>query len=90
MMDRPNPVFPQFNSSQVLLRFVFRLVILSTFATLSTQRFGTALVALLALAAVFCASMAAVRREAVLSPELTYWDEAAAYGLIGHVVFVLA
>jgi hypothetical protein len=88
-MEKPNPVFPQFNSSQVLLRFGFRLVILTAFALLSTQRFETALLALLAIAAVFCATMAAVRREVVFSPELTYWDEAAAYGLIGHVVFRL-
>ena len=90
-MEEPRPTIPhQFNSSQVLLRFVFRLVLLSTFATFSTEGFGTVFAALLALSAIFCAVVGAMRREAMFGPMLTHWDEAAAYAVLGHLVSALS
>ena len=77
-MEKPKPTFPhQLNSSQVLFRFVFRIVLLSALATLGTRGFGTTFATLLALSAIFCAVVGAMRREAMFGPVLTHWDEAA-------------
>jgi hypothetical protein len=85
-MDEPRPTFPhQLNSSQVLFRFVLRFVLLSTFATFSTQGFGPTFAALLALSAFFCAIVAAMPQEAIFGPLLTNWNEAAAYAIIGRL-----
>jgi hypothetical protein len=86
-MEEPKPTNPhQFNSSQVSLRFGYRLALLSAFAALGTHGFATTFAILLAVAAIFCATMGAMRRDPLLGPVLTYWDEAAAYAFIGHLV----
>lgn len=89
-MKPSSTILHQLSSSHVLLRFVFRLALLSTFAIFGTQGFETTLVTLLALSAIFCAVLGAVRREAILSPVLTHWDEAVAYTIIGHLVSALS
>jgi hypothetical protein len=76
----------QLNSLQVFWRFLFRLVLLSTFATFSTHGFGTTFAAILVLSAIFCAAVGVMRREAVFGPVLTHWDEAAAFVVIGRLV----
>jgi hypothetical protein len=81
---------PPSNSAHVLLRFGYRVIVLCTFAAISTNGFGTMLAALLAFSTIYCAAIAAMRREAVFGPVLTYWDEAAAYALFGHVVHRLS
>jgi hypothetical protein len=87
IMEDQRPTIPhQLSSSQVLWRFVLRLLLLSTFATFSTQGFGTTFAALLTLSATFCAVLGAMRREAMFGPVLTHWDEAAAYAVIGRLV----
>jgi hypothetical protein len=87
IMEDQRPTIPhQLSSSQVLWRFVLRLLLLSTFATFSTQGFGTTIAALLNLSATFCTVVGAMRREAVFGPALTHWDEAAAYAVIGRLV----
>jgi hypothetical protein len=88
---RPSPTIShQFSSSQVLLRFVLRLALLSTFAIFGAQGFGTTFATLLALSAIFCAVVGVVRREAMFGPVLTHWDEAAAYAVIGRLVSMLS
>jgi hypothetical protein len=87
--DRRPTIPHQLSSSQVLLRFVFRLALLSTFASFGTQGFGTTFAALLTLSATFCAVVGAMRREAMFGPVLTHWDEAAAYAVIGRLVSAL-
>lgn len=79
----------QLGSSHVLFRFIFRLVLLSMFATFGTQGFGRTFAALLALSAIFCAVSGVMRREEMFSRVLTHWDEAAAYVLIGGLVSAL-
>ena len=79
------PFFRQFNSSQVLLRFFFRLAVLCAFSTLGARGFAPAFAALSALSALFCGVVGAVRREVVFGPVLTNWDEAAAYLLLGRL-----
>ena len=86
-MEQPKPTFPhQLNSSQVLFRFVFRIVLLSALATLGTRGFGTTLATFLALSAIFCAVVGAMRREVMFGPVLTHWDEAAAYAIVGWLL----
>jgi hypothetical protein len=88
---KPKPTIShELSSSQVLLRFVLRLALLSTFAIFGTQGFGTTFATLLGLSAIFCAVVGAVRREAMFGPVLTHWDEAAAYAVIGRLVSVLS
>ncbi len=87
-MQQPHPKSPiplQPNSSQVLLRFVFRLTLLCAFATFSARGFGATLAALSVLSAFFCAIVGTMRREAIFGPELTNWDEAVAYLILGRL-----
>jgi hypothetical protein len=49
-----SPIPHQFSSSQVLVRFVFRLGLVSIFATFSPEGFGTVFAALLALWRCLC------------------------------------
>jgi hypothetical protein len=64
-------------------------VLLLMFAGFSSQGFEKALTALLLLAAIFCATVAAARREPLLGPVLTHWDEAAAHAVIaGSMLFL--
>ena len=78
------------DSRQVLFRFLFRLLLLIAFATFATRGFGTTFYALLAMSAILFAVAGAMRREQMLGPVLTHWDEAAAYAVLGHVAAVLA
>ena len=90
-MDEPRPIISHPpHSSQVLFRFVFRLVLLSAFASVSTRGFGTAFASLLVLSAIFCAIVGLIRREPVFDPVLTHWDEAATYAVMGHLAPALA
>jgi hypothetical protein len=90
-MKEPRPATPhQLNSLQVLFRFLLRLVLLSTFATLGPQRYGTAFTSLMALTAFFCAILGVMRQEAIFSPVLTHWDEAAAYALISRLAAAIS
>jgi hypothetical protein len=85
-----SPIPHQFSSSQVLVRFIFRLGLVSTFATFSPEGFGTVFAALLALSAIFCAVVGILRRESIFGPMLTHWDEAAACAVLGHLVVALS
>jgi len=88
---KPEPTIShQLSSSQVFLRFVVRLAILSTFAIFGTQGFGTTFATVLAFSAIFCAVVGAVRCEPMFGPVLTHWDEAAAYAVIERLVAVLS
>ncbi len=86
MQELRRAIPAQLNSRQVLFRVVFRLVLLTTFATFGSQGFGKTFATLLALSAVFCTVMGAMRREAIFGPALTHWDEAAVYAIFVHVV----
>jgi hypothetical protein len=77
-------------NTRVLVRFVFRTVLLSAFATLSTRAFGTVLTTLLGLSAIFRAFVGVFRREAIFGPTLTHWDEAVAFAVMAHAVAALS
>ena len=86
-MTQSTPDIPQVPTSvQVLVRFGLRFVILASFAAFSAHGFGRSLASILALAAVFCAVTAVLRREPLLGSVLTHWDEAAADALVSHLL----
>jgi hypothetical protein len=90
-MLEPRPAVPhQPDSSQVLLRFVVRLILVITVASFSTQAFGAMLAALLALSGIFCSVMGLLRHESIFGPVLTHWDEAAACAILSRLAGALS
>jgi hypothetical protein len=88
---QPGPELPHHvNSAIVLGRFGFRMVAFGALAILGQRNYGHVLAGLLGAGAVFCATIAVMRREHLLAGELTHWDEAAAYAAIGHLAQNLA
>lgn len=75
----------EFGSGQVVVRLAIRLGILCLFALASRQPFWPVLTALFAAAAGLCLVLATLRREPVLGPALTHWDEAAIYAVLSYV-----
>ena len=81
------PHFPQqLNSRQVLVRFLVRLIILSSFAAFSSVGFIRSFVALLWMAIILCAVVGFMRREPVFHASLNHWDETVAYGALCALV----
>jgi hypothetical protein len=79
----PSHVLPaEAQSTQVIVRFCLRMIVLGVFASFGTPGFGASLAVLLAMTAILATIVASVRRERVLSPALTHWDEAAAYSAL--------
>jgi hypothetical protein len=70
----------QLRSTQVLVRFCLRMIILAVFASFGSIGFARSLAALLAMSAVLSLVVATMRQELPLDSVLTHWDEAAAYG----------
>jgi uncharacterized membrane protein len=66
----------EIRSTQVVVRFGLRVVILVIFA------FGKSLAALLWMSTVLCAVVGAVRREPLFDTTLNHWDETAAYAAL--------
>lgn len=77
------PNLPQrLRSTQVLIRFGVRLLVLVTFASFGSIGFNRSLMALFWMAAVLCAAIAGIRRERLFDHDLNHWDEVAAYGAL--------
>jgi hypothetical protein len=76
------PDVPHFGSARALTRLFLRLAIFGVFATLGHQGFSKTLANMLILAVAYCIVVAAIRRERPFGPELTHFDEAAAYAVI--------
>ena len=81
MPDWPN-LRRRLRSTQVLIRFGVRLLILIAFAGLGSIGLNQSLLALFWMAAVLCALIAAIRRERFLDHDLNHWDEMAAYSAL--------
>lgn len=79
-----------FNTIRVLVRFSLRLVVLMAFASLGTNGCLRAFLALLLMSAAMCAAWAIARREPLLGPSLTNWDEALAYGCLASLTAAFA
>jgi hypothetical protein len=67
-----------------------RMLILALFASASKQGFANALSGMLGLATFYCLFAATFRREAILSPVLTHFDEAAGYALVASLATRIA
>jgi hypothetical protein len=72
----------EMRSTQVMVRFGLRIVILAVFASFGSVGFGRSLAALLWMSTVLCAVVGAVRREPLFDATLNHWDEAAAYAAL--------
>lgn len=69
-------------STQVLVRFILRIAVLSIFAAVGHIGFTSSLAALLWLSTILCAVAGTLRREAFFDTALTYWDEGVAYAAL--------
>jgi hypothetical protein len=65
-------------STQALVRFCLRMIILAVFATFGSFSFARSLAALLAMSIVFSVVVAIIKRERPLDGILNHWDEALA------------
>jgi hypothetical protein len=65
---RPKATCPPSSSAAVVLRFGVRMLILLAFANMGTIGFAKTLESLLAMAAIYCAGVAPLRREAPFGP----------------------
>jgi hypothetical protein len=78
------------DSTPVLLRFGIRLAILIALAFVPQIGFAQAFPRLLSIAGLFCVLWAIVRREPILEPSLTHWDEAVAFIIFSWFVGAIA
>lgn len=78
MLQLPN-LPRELRSSQVLIRFGLRMIILVAFAALGGAGFGRSLAALLWMSIILCAVVGTIRLERPLDGVLNHWDEAVAY-----------
>ncbi len=70
------PDFPRkLGSTQVLIRFGVRLLVLVVFATFGSIGFGRSLAALLWMSTILSAVVAVMRREPPFDAMLNHWDE---------------
>ena len=69
----------QLRSTQMIVRFCLRMIILVVFATLGSIGFARSLAALLWMSAILAAVMGAMRREPLMDTVLNHWDEMVAY-----------
>ena len=83
----------ELQSTQVLVRFGFRIAIMAGFAAFASIGFGKGFVALLWMSALLCAVIGVIKRELPFSGNLNHWDEMTAYvalcalgtGLVQHL-----
>jgi hypothetical protein len=81
------PNLPQeLRSTQVLVRFCLRMIVLLAFATFGGIGFGTSLVALLWMSTVLSAVVGSMKREPPFDRHLNHWDEMVAYSALCFLV----
>jgi hypothetical protein len=78
----------ELRSSQVLVRFFLRTVILVVFAAFGSIGFGTSLAALLWMSIILSAIIGAIRREPPFHTVLNHWDEMLAYAALFSLLTV--
>jgi hypothetical protein len=81
MAQLPN-LSQELRSTQVLVRFCLRMIILVAFAAFGGIGFGRSLAALLWMSAILSAVMGAMKREAPFDTALNHWDETVAYAAV--------
>jgi hypothetical protein len=76
------PNLRELRSTQVLIRFSMRLVILVIFAAFGGIGFGRSLAALLGMTALLSAVVGILKRETPFDVALNHWDETVAYAAL--------
>jgi hypothetical protein len=77
------PHLPQeLKSTQVIVRFFLRMIVLVVFANFGDIGFGRSLAALLWMSSILSAIIGAMRREPQMDVVLNYWDEMVAYAAL--------
>jgi len=69
----------ELRNTQVIVRFLLRIVVLCTFATLGSIDFAKSFNTLLWMSTVMSAAVGIARRQSIFDSALNYWDETAAY-----------
>jgi hypothetical protein len=83
------PNLPQhLRSTQVIVRFGLRMIILAIFATFGSIGFGASLATSLGMSTILSAVIGAMRREPPFDIVLNHWDETAAYAALFSLVSV--
>jgi hypothetical protein len=89
MPQRPD--IPQaLGATHVLIRVALRLALLAAFAAFGSRGFAKTFASLLAVGAMYCAFVGAVRREPIEWHSLSHWDEAAIYAVMAYFAPALA
>jgi hypothetical protein len=82
-----SPNLPQeLRSTQVIVRFCLRMVILAVFAAFGSIGFVRSLAALLWMSIILSAVIGTMRREPPFPIILNYWDETVAYAALFSLV----
>lgn len=81
MAQLPN-VTRQVKSTEVIVRFCLRMVILVIFAAFGSVGFDRSLTALLWMSTILSAVLAALEHEQPLAAVLNHWDETMAYAAL--------
>jgi hypothetical protein len=76
----------ELRSTQVLVRFCLRIIILVIFAAFASIGFGRSLAALLGMSIILSAVIGTMRREAPFDAALNHWDETVAYAALFSLV----
>jgi hypothetical protein len=77
------PNLPQeLRSTQVIVRFFVRMIVMLVFADFGTIGFSRSLAALLGMSTILSAVIGAMRREPLLDAVLNHWDETMAYAAL--------
>jgi hypothetical protein len=76
----------ELRSTQVLIRFCVRIIILVIFAAFASIGFGRSLAALLGMSIILSAVIGTMRREAPFDAALNHWDETVAYAALFSLV----
>jgi hypothetical protein len=72
----------QLKSTEVIVRFCLRMIILVIFAAFGSIGFGRSLTALLWMSTILSAVLATFEREQPLDAALNHWDETIAYAAL--------
>jgi hypothetical protein len=76
----------ELKSSQALVRFCLRMIILVVFAAFGSIGFGRSLAALLWMSIILCAVIGTMKREPPFGSVLNHWDEAVAFAALFALV----
>jgi hypothetical protein len=76
----------ELRSTQVIVRFCLRMVILAIFAVFGSIGFGKSLAALLWMSIILSAVIGTMRREPPFDIVLNHWDETVAYAALFSLV----